>query len=96
MLKGWDLLTAKFREFGVQQKTNEKRDGNKARENDAKDINLDDFGKKGFSTQKKSFVEIMKDERSQHPNTIWMDVGERMSRDEMDEIQFGWELGEPP
>ena len=96
MLKGWDLLTAKFREFGVQQKTNEKRDGNKARENDAKDINLDDFGKKGFSTQKQSFVEIMKDERSQHPNTIWMDVGERMSRDEMDEIQFGWELGEPP
>ena len=50
LLKGWDLLTAKFRELGVQEKTNEKRDGNKARENDAKDVNLDDFGKKGFST----------------------------------------------
>ena len=31
----------------------------------------------------------MKDERLRHPNTIWMDVWERMSRDEMGTLKFG-------
>ena len=56
LIQGWDLLSANFRELGLQEKTNEKRDGNKAKVDDAKEVKLDEMGKKGIPTQKKSFA----------------------------------------
>ena len=55
---------------------------------DMRTIRVVEDGNKGNPSQGKSFAEAVKSERSQSLNTIWIEVGESLSRDEMGTLKF--------
>ena len=63
-IKGWDLLITKLRELGIKEKTNEERVGDRTRVDDAQEVRANEGGNRGLPSRKRSFVEIMKLERS--------------------------------
>ena len=78
----------KAKRVGIKEKTNEERVGDKTRVDDVQEVRTDEGGNTGLPSQKRFFAEIMKLERAQSLNTIWMDVGESMSRDDMGTLKF--------
>ena len=89
LIKGWDLLTAKLRELGIKEKTKIKRNVGEINElRDVRMIRVVEDGNKGNPSQGRSFAKVVKFERSQPLNTVWIEVGESLSRDEMGTLKF--------
>ena len=89
LIKGWDLLAVKLRELSIKEKIEVKRNVGETNElRDARTVKVVEDGNKGNPSQGRSFAEVVKTERSRSLNTIWIEVGESLSRDEMGTLNF--------